>query len=98
MVIVLGEKNKQLWDELYVPHAASLPNDELRAVFKDKFDNNYSNGYGTVLYFEDQDAVAAFTKNMPELKDILPTFADKTSAMLQFVVWTALATEGIGAR
>ncbi|RSH80539.1 uncharacterized protein EHS24_009120 [Apiotrichum porosum] len=95
-VVVLGEKNVQLWDALWEAHKANLPA-ELQETFKGKFDGSYKTGYGTIAFFEDQAVVDATVEAQPALAGIYPTFTQNTAGALQVIVWTALANEGMGA-
>ena len=58
---------------------------------------SFDSGYGTILFFEDQNVVNDLMKNFPLYKDNFPVWSLESNGMLQFVIWTSLATEGIGA-
>ena len=95
VLVLLGGEHDKLWDittEILrgiVPAANFASTGEKLASFR--------SGYGTVLYFEDQDTVAGLQKSFPLYKDNFPLWSLQSSGMLQFVVWTALETEGLGA-
>ncbi len=57
----------------------------------------FKNGYGTILFFEDQDGVAALQKDFALYADNFPIWSNQSSGMLQLVIWTALKQEGLGA-
>lgn len=59
--------------------------------------NSFKNGYGTVLFFEDQDVVRGLQEQFALYKDNFPIWSQQSSGMLQMVVWTALEDEGFGA-
>ena len=59
--------------------------------------NSFKAGYGTVLYFEDFSVVESLQKQFELYKDNFPVWAQQTSGMLQFAIWTALSIEGLGA-
>ena len=59
--------------------------------------NSFKGGYGTVLFFEDFSVVEALQQQFELYKDNFPVWAVQTSGMMQFSVWTAFATEGLGA-
>ncbi|OLN97455.1 putative nitroreductase HBN1-like protein 2 [Colletotrichum chlorophyti] len=52
---------------------------------------------GSILFFEDQDVVNAFQEKFAVYADRFPVWANQSDAMLQFVLWTALEAEGLGA-
>jgi len=58
--------------------------------------NSFKSGYGTVLYFEDQDVVRGLQEQFALYKDNFPIWSQQSSGMLQMVVWTALEDEGFG--
>lgn len=59
--------------------------------------NSFKNGYGTVLYFEDNSVIESLQKQFALYKDNFPIWSQQTSGMHQFVIWTALEIEGFGA-
>ncbi|QDX93201.1 hypothetical protein C2W64_01151 [Brevibacillus laterosporus] len=95
IVLLLGEQHDKLWN---------LTEAALRKVVGD---NNFSpteekmksfrSGYGTVLFFEDQQIVDQLQKDFALYKDNFPIWSQQSSGMHQFVIWTALEMEGLGA-
>ena len=93
-VILLGEQHDKLWD---------ITMEALRKIVSEKdFEsteariNSFKGGYGTVLFFEDFAVVKSLQEQFELYKDNFPVWALQTSGMMQFSVWTAFATEGIG--
>lgn len=95
-VLVTGEKNKQLWSALWEAHKANLKPEEV-PIYQDKFDNAYSAGYGTIVFYEDQDAIDTFVANFPMVQWTIKDWSQTTNGMAQYIAWTALATHGLGA-
>ncbi|MDO3411712.1 nitroreductase family protein [Saccharibacillus sp. CPCC 101409] len=95
-VILFGEQHDKLWD---------ITLDELKkvAVSDEAFEattgkiNSFKSGYGTILFFEDQEIVQNLQNQFALYADNFPIWADQSSGMLQLVVWTALSSEGLGA-
>ncbi|MBS4200868.1 nitroreductase family protein [Bacillus sp. FJAT-49732] len=94
-VILLGENHDKLWNiteaalrEL-VPSENFKPTEEKMAGFR--------NGYGTILFFEDQTVVRALQEKFPTYAEKMPEYSLQSSGMLQYIVWTALEVEGYGA-
>ncbi|KIW02840.1 uncharacterized protein PV09_05897 [Verruconis gallopava] len=61
----------------------------------------YKSGYGTVLWFEDQDSISAVEKQLGParwdlVKEKMPQWSEHSSGMHQYAVWTALSAEGFG--
>ncbi|WP_143063918.1 nitroreductase family protein [Amphibacillus marinus] len=95
VVVLFGEEHNKLWE---------LAKDELRKIvpvenFADTEGriDGFKAGYGTVLFFEDQEVVKGLQEQMALYKDNFPIWSEQASGMLQFVVWTALENEGLGA-
>ncbi|MFI2856698.1 nitroreductase family protein [Paenibacillus sp. JSM ZJ436] len=96
-VVLLGEQHDKLWN-----HTESI----LREVvggsdeqFKSTADKmaSFRAGYGTVLFFEDSTVIANLQAQFALYADNFPVWAQQSNGMLQFVVWTMLETEGLGA-
>lgn len=95
VLVVLRAEQDALWDlvegELrkIVPAASFGPTQEKIASFR--------NGYGSVLFFEDQTVVAGLQQRFPLYKEKFAQWSQNSAGMLQFVVWTALEEAGFGA-
>jgi uncharacterized protein len=59
--------------------------------------NSFMAGYGTVLFFEDQTVVEGLQAQFAAFKDNFPLWSLQSSGMLQYIVWTSLELEGLGA-
>jgi predicted oxidoreductase (fatty acid repression mutant protein) len=59
--------------------------------------NSFAAGYGTILYYEDQQAVEDLQARFPLYADRFPTWAQHASAMHQLTIWTMLEDAGLGA-
>ncbi len=95
VVLLLGEKHKQLW---------KLTEDCLREIVPaDKFAPtekklaSFAAACGTLLYYNDKDTVRQLQAQFPTYKDNFPIWAQQANGMLQFAVWSALAEAGVGA-
>ncbi|WP_019674028.1 nitroreductase family protein [Psychrobacter lutiphocae] len=96
LVVLLGEDHKKLWQ---------ITEDELRKIVKDdeQFEatkqklEGFKAGAGTVLFFEDKAVVENLQDQFALYADRFPVWAEHASAMHQYVIWSALASLGIGA-
>ncbi|WP_048744579.1 nitroreductase family protein [Paenibacillus sp. P22] len=96
VLVLFNEQSDKLWD---------LTLETLRAVTGggEGFDQTeqrmagFKAGYGTVLFFEDENVVRGLQDQFPTYQDNFPKWSSQSSGMLQFVVWTALEAEGLGA-
>lgn len=95
VVLLVGAHHDKLWDitketlRKIVPAESFAPTEEKMASFK--------NGFGTVLFFEDQTVIEGLQKQFELYKDNFPVWSEHSNGMLQYVIWTALEIEGLGA-
>ena len=96
VVVLFGEQHDRLWDIVKVELKKIMPPEGFGAT-EEKINGAFRSGYGTVMFFEDQSVVEGLQKQFPLYKDAFPVFSLNSAGMLQYVVWTALAEQGIGA-
>ncbi|MBG9789050.1 nitroreductase family protein [Brevibacillus laterosporus] len=95
IVLLLGEQHDKLWN-LTETALRKVVGDNNFAPTEEKM-KSFRNGYGTVLFFEDQQVVEQLQKDFALYKDNFPIWSQQSSGMHQFVIWTALEMEGLGA-
>lgn len=95
VVVLFGDEHDKLWNITKETLKAIVPA-EAFASTEEKL-GSFQAGYGTVLFFEDNAVVAGLQEQFPLYQDNFPVWSLQSSGMLQFVVWTALAAEGLGA-
>ncbi|CAM4027509.1 nitroreductase family protein [Saccharibacillus endophyticus] len=95
-VVLFGEQHDKVWDITLAELKKVAASEEAFAATTDKI-NSFKSGYGTILFFEDQDIVKNLQNQFALYADNFPIWADQSSGMLQLVVWTALNDEGLGA-
>lgn len=59
--------------------------------------NSFKAGYGTVLFFEDQNIVHKLENDYPAYAENFPIWSQQASGIVQFIIWTALEEVGLGA-
>lgn len=94
-VIVFGEQHEKLWDIARESLREALP-EETFAAASQRMDM-FRVGVGTVLFYRDQQVVEDLQQRFPAYRDEFPVWAEQSAGMLQVIVWTALAAEGLGA-
>lgn len=52
---------------------------------------------GTILFFDDSNITIELQKRFPLYKESFPIWSEQSQGMLQFIVWTLLAEQNIGA-
>ena len=95
VVLLLEGQHDRFWDITMDALRKVVPAEAFQAT-EDKI-NAFKNGYGTVLYFEDQEVIESLQERFALYKDNFPVWSQQSSGMLQMVVWTALEAEGFGA-
>lgn len=88
VVVLFDEQHEKLWDSVYDIFNGEVPKDKL---------DSFKAGYGTVLYFYDEDVVSSLQEQFPLYADNFPVWANQANGMLQLSIWTALRELGLGA-
>ena len=96
IVVLFGDDHRKLWDMTEDALREIVGDEEKFQATKDKI-GGFRRSAGTVLFFEDQAVVRGMQAAAPLYADNFPIWATQTSAMHQYVIWTALASINIGA-
>jgi predicted oxidoreductase (fatty acid repression mutant protein) len=94
VVLLLGNHHDKLWDITKESLRKVVPADKFSST-EEKI-NSFCNGYGTVLFFEDNSVIESLQQEFASYKDNFPIWSQQSSGMHQFVIWTALEIEGFG--
>lgn len=94
VAILFGDKSDAFWDLTREALKKVAPEEGFeRTVEKlEKF-----KGQGTILFYADTNTTKNLEESYPLYKENFATWAQQENAMLQLVVWSALAERGIGA-
>lgn len=95
VIVTFGDQHKKIWEIAKSILKGILPAEAFKAT-EEKL-NSFEAGYGTVLYFEDQTTVEDLQSKFPTYSANFPLWSQQASGMLQYIVWTAFAAEGLGA-
>jgi Predicted oxidoreductase related to nitroreductase len=95
VVLLLKKHHDKLWDITKEALRKIVPPDRFKPT-EDKI-NSFANGYGTVLFFEDNSIVESLQQQFALYKDNFPIWSQQSSGMHQYVIWTSLELEGFGA-
>lgn len=96
VVVLTGDHHVLLWDIVKNELKKIVVPENFQATEK-KINVQFQSGHGTILYFEDSDVIQELQAKYPLYKDAFPVFSHHSSGMLQFIIWTALSNEGLGA-
>jgi predicted oxidoreductase (fatty acid repression mutant protein) len=94
VVVLLGEKHDKLWNITEDALRKVVPADQFASTEEKII--SFRSGYGTILYFEDQNVVKGLQEQFPLYKDNFPVWAQQSNGMLQYIIWTAIEAEGYG--
>lgn len=94
VVLLLGKHHDKLWNITKEALRKIVPDDKFAAT-EEKI-NSFKNGYGTVLFFEDNSVIADLQEKFSLYKDNFPVWSQQASGMHQYVIWTSLEIEGFG--
>lgn len=93
--LLFGDRHQKLWSIVLETLRGVVPADKFAAT--EAKIASFAAGYGTILYFEDMTTVETLQKNFPLYAENFPVWSLQSAGMLQYVVWTALSQEGLGA-
>lgn len=94
-VVLLGEQHDKLWDITTETLRKIVPAEQFEGTAQKLA--AFKAGYGSVLFFEDQAIVKNLQESFALYAENFPVWANQSSGILQFVVWTALTEAGLGA-
>jgi predicted oxidoreductase (fatty acid repression mutant protein) len=95
VLVLYGAEHDKLWDitsEILRPLVPAESWDATAAR-----NAGFKAGAGTVLFFIDTTIVSGMQEKFALYKDRFPTWAEHSTGMLQFAIWTTLESEGLGA-
>ena len=95
IVTLFGESHLQFWNVVRETLRKIVPDAAFEGT--NAKINSFAAGYGTVLFYEDQDVVKSLQEQFALYADNFPVLSEHSSAIAQFAVWTALSEQNIGA-
>ena len=95
VAILFDEEYQKFWD-MVENKLKSISDSKDFSKIKNKTDG-FRQGVGTILFFEDDDVIKDLQNKYPLYKDNFEVWANQANGMLQYMVWTALSENNIGA-
>ncbi|MBB3107219.1 hypothetical protein FHS24_001736 [Psychrobacter luti] len=95
LVVLFGAQHQQLWDIAEEKLRAAVGDGDFSGS-KQKLDG-FRAAAGTVLFYEDKSVTQALQEQFALYADRFPVWAQQTSAMHQYAMWTELRTLNVGA-
>lgn len=96
VVVLFGTEHEKLWDIVLDTLRKIVPADAFAAT-EAKVNGCFKAGFGTVLYFEDQDVVTGLQQQFAAYAENFPIWSEQSGGMAQYAVWLALTEAGLGA-
>ncbi|MCO0832128.1 nitroreductase family protein [Fructobacillus sp. W13] len=96
-VLLTGDAHEKLWEMTLAELKKVVSSEEAFAETKNKVDNAFAAGYGTVLYFTDRKIVDGLKEQVPAYAHNFDDWAEEGMGIAIYAVWLALAEQGIGA-
>ena len=94
-VTLYGDSHAKFWEIVRETLRKMVPAKNFDSTSQ-KIDS-FAAGYGTVLFYEDQNVIKDLQEQFPLYADNFPVWSEHSSAIAQFATWTALAEINIGA-
>jgi predicted oxidoreductase (fatty acid repression mutant protein) len=94
LVLLLNENHQRLWQITKESLAEIIPPSNFLAT-ETKI-NSFASGYGTILFYEDQETIKRLQEQFATYKDNFPVWANQSSGMHQFAIWVLLEEIGFG--
>ncbi|UOB53763.1 nitroreductase family protein [Acinetobacter junii] len=95
VVTLYGESHTNFWNIVRETLRKIVPAEAFEGT-NQKIDS-FAAGFGTALFYEDQDVVKGLQEQFALYSDNFPVWSEHSSAIAQFATWTALSEIGIGA-
>lgn len=93
-IVLFGADHARLWDIVFETLRPIVKPERIEAT-QTKI-ASFKAGYGTVLFFNDRQAVEDLSAKFPSYATRFPDWAAQSNGMLQYIVWTHLESLGLG--
>lgn len=95
VLVLLGEQHDKLWNITKETLRKIVPSEKFGPT-EEKM-KSFGSGYGTILFFENTEVIEDLQKQFASYAENFPNWSQQSSGMLQYVIWTSLEIEGLGA-
>lgn len=95
VILLLNEENDKFWDITLNELKKIVPEENFSST-KEKVEG-FKAGHGTILFFEDMKPVKKLQEDFPLYSDNFPVWSKHAIGMLQYIIWTSLRTQELGA-
>lgn len=95
IVLLLGERHLKLWNIVLQTLIPLTPENKLTTL-SEKI-SKFSKAYATILFYIDKNTVQSLKDKFPLYAANFDNWSYQANAILQFMIWTSLADNAIGA-
>lgn len=95
VLTLLGNEHEKFWNMTAGILKSIVSADKFQTTEKKL--KSFQSGYGTVLFFEDQDTVNKLQQEYPSYEQNFPLWSLQSSGMLQYSIWMLMEDAGYGA-
>ncbi len=95
VLVLLGKEHEKLWENTKDVLRELVPAKQFTST-EEKI-NSFKNGYGSILFFEDEETVKNLQQKFPLYQQNFPIWSLQSSGMLQYSIWMMLEDAGYGA-
>lgn len=95
VVLLLGENHDKLWEITRETLRKIVPADSFAST--DAKIDGFKNGYGTIMFFEDEEVIEGLQEQFSLYKDVFPIWSLQSSGMLQYLIWITIEGKSLGA-
>lgn len=95
LLLLYEKEHNQFWQLVENVLLTTAPKEKHESI-KQRI-SSFKKGFGTILYFEDRNITKDLEVRMPLYADNFKIWAQESNAMLQYMIWTILANNNIGA-
>lgn len=95
LMLLWGPEHQNFWSLVEKDLLKIAPIDKNETIKKRI--SSFAKGRGTILFFDDKDIVKGLEKKMPLYAENFNNWSNQGNAILQYMIWTALANHSIGA-
>lgn len=95
VVILLEHSHQRFWEMVENTQRHSVASVVWESVAHKI--NRCASAFGTVLFFEDQQVIQSLQSRKPLQAEDFQLWSEQTTGMVQYAVWTAIASTGLGA-
>ncbi|MDN5358067.1 MAG: nitroreductase family protein [Candidatus Methanomethylophilaceae archaeon] len=96
VAVMLGSEHEELWGIVEAALRRKIGDQRYQGPTEEKI-SRFRSAYGTVLFFDNMTRTCEMGDSHPSNVGNFPVWAQQSSGMLQYVVWTMLEDMGLGA-